>query len=345
MTKPLKAAVIGTGNWGIVHIEAYWRSPEYELTAICGHSNRERLEGLGRRYGAKPYLNPREMIEAESPDIVSVILPDDQHYEGYKQVIEAGVNCLLEKPLAMDLDEARDLVALARRKNIFCAVNFSMRYATPFQLLKQHLDEKKLGALHCLNWRFTGGHYPERIATPLAHLLYMQCHGFNALRAFAGPIVDMVGFAHDPRGTGQRTTAALALRFESGAVGSFTASVDSDYGAPETLTLEILGSGGKAVITDTVKRFDYFPITGADGKRSLPTRWEAGFFEDEARNFTRPTDRHLAAIAKALRQGGPEPIPVEEGLTALEDGLRAIEAIEQGMRKQPKEDDNHAKAD
>src|SRR5207248_607060 len=63
--KPLRVAVMGTGNWGRVHIEAYWRNPETELVAVCGTSDRERAERMGRQYGAKPYLDLAEMLEKE----------------------------------------------------------------------------------------------------------------------------------------------------------------------------------------------------------------------------------------------------------------------------------------
>src|SRR5258708_1105603 len=127
--KPIKVCVLGTGNWGRVHIEAYWRNPDTDLVGICGSINRERVERMARQYGARPYLNFGEMLEKERPDLVSIITPDDRHYAPYKQAMEAGVNCFLEKPLTMDVAEGRELVALARRQGIRCGINFNHRYA------------------------------------------------------------------------------------------------------------------------------------------------------------------------------------------------------------------------
>jgi predicted dehydrogenase len=324
---------MGVGNWGKVHIEAYWRNPDTDLVAVCARSNRERVEQMGRQYGATPYLNLAEMIEKEKLDLLSIITPDHEHYTPYKLAMEAGVNCFLEKPLTMDLAEGRELVALARRQGIYCGINFNHRYATPFVLAKQHVDQGKVGKPILLHWRFTGGHYPEWQKKPLAHLLYMQSHGFNMMQTFGGRIVSIRGHAADPRGTGQYTAATLSLQFESGAVGSFIASVDGDYKDPDIYTFEMTGDRGRIRVDDTIRRFEYaarpdFVQTHQEqkGAESLTQVWNSHFFDDDSRQFGRTTDRHIADFIRAMRAGEPEPIPVEEGLAALEAGEMAIAA-------------------
>ena len=76
--KPLRVGVLGTGNWGRVHIEAYWRNPDTDLVAICGQSNTERVQRMAAQYGATGYLDFGEMLAKEKLDLVSVITPDDQ---------------------------------------------------------------------------------------------------------------------------------------------------------------------------------------------------------------------------------------------------------------------------
>lgn len=333
-SKPLRVGVLGTGNWGRIHIEAYWRNPDTDLVAVCGLSNRERAERLARQYGATPYLDLGEMIEKERLDLVSLITPDDRHYAPYKQALEAGVHCFLEKPLTMDVAEGKELVALARRQGVYCGINFNHRYATPFQLAQQHVEEGKVGRLLLLHWRFTGGHYPERQTQPLAHLLYMQSHGFNMLQTFGGPIVSIVGHAFDPRGTGQYTTATLSLQFADGAVGSFIAGVDGDYKDPDIYGFEMMGDRGRIKVDDAIRRFEYAPRPEfaqthqeQKGAESLALVWNSHFFDDDSRSFGRTTDRHIADFVRAMRAGEPEPIPIEEGLAALEAGQMAIDSV------------------
>jgi len=331
---PLRVCVLGTGNWGRVHIEAYWRNPNTELVAICGNTNRERAERMARQFGAKAYLDFDEMLEKERPDLVSLITPDEAHYTPYKQALEAKVNCFFEKPLTLNVEEGRELVALARRQGVYCGINFNHRYTTPFQLVKQHVAEGKVGKPLHLHWRFTGGHYPERQTLPLAHMLYMQSHGFNMLQTFGGAIRSIVGHAYDPRGTGQYTTASFSLQFESGAVGTFLAGVDGDYKDPDIYQFEMMGEQGRVRVDDAIRRFEYaarphFVQTHQEqkGAESLALVWNSHFFDDESRDFGRTTDRHLADFVRAMRAGEPEPIPVEEGLAALEAGQQALTNI------------------
>ncbi len=322
----MRAAVIGTGGWGHTHIEAYWRNPHTELVAICGHTNRARVEEVSRQYNTRAYLDIEAMLEKEKPDIVSVITPDAHHFKAYKSVIDAGVDCVLEKPLTMDADEARTLVQSAKAKGIRCGINFNHRYSEPFSLLADAVQQGQIGHVNQLIWRFTGGHYPEGHPLPLAHLLYMQSHGFNMMQTFGGPIVSIAGHAHDPRNTGQFTTASFSFQFESGAVGTFIASVDEDYHHPNNYSFEVTGSSGRAVVYDAIRRYEYFARPTAAEPRPLAHVWDSPFFDDESRQFAKTTDRHIQAFVEAKLNGSPVPIPIEEGLYALYAGLAATEA-------------------
>ena len=103
-SKPLRVGVLGTGNWGRVHIEAYWRNPDTELVAICGSANRERAERMARQFGATAYLDFGEMLAKENLDLVSVITPDDQHFQAVQTGAGSGQStCFFEKPLTMDV--------------------------------------------------------------------------------------------------------------------------------------------------------------------------------------------------------------------------------------------------
>ncbi len=330
----LKVCVLGTGNWGKVHLEAYWRNPQTELVGLCGKSDRDRVDRRAKQYGARGYLDFSEMLDREKPDLVSVITPDDQHFLPYKTALEAGVHCFFEKPLALNLEEGRELVTLARKQGVYCGINFNHRYATPFLLLKQHLEQGKIGSPILFHWRFTGGHYPERLQSPMAHLLYMQSHGFNLLQTFGGEIVSISGHAADPRNTGQLTTVTLSLKFASGAVGSFIAGVDGDYKDPDIYGFEMMGTKGRVRVDDALRRFEYAPRPQMaqthqeqKGEESLAQVWNSHFFDDESRDFGKTTDRHIAAFVHALLSGEPEPIPIEEGLAALEAGQQAIDAV------------------
>ncbi len=74
------------------------------------------------------------MLDREQPDLVSVCLPNEGHFEPTLRLIRAGVPLLVEKPLVFALEEADTLIAEAAARNLFFAINFNHRYAQPVRL-------------------------------------------------------------------------------------------------------------------------------------------------------------------------------------------------------------------
>lgn len=105
---------------------------------------------------------------------------------------------------------------------------------------------------------------------------------------------------------------AIALTFESGAVGTVVGSYDTSYAYPSSHLVEVNGSNGRVEIVDTVKRFTRSSV--GDETRMV---WEPGYFNDEARSFYALFERHLDALVPALAAGEPPPIHAEAGRRAL----------------------------
>jgi predicted dehydrogenase len=318
--------VIGYGRWGQSHLEAYRHNPHTELVAVCGRDP-ARAGAAARRYGAQPYTNVDEMLAEAKPDLVSVILPDEAHFDATLRVLEAGVHCFAEKPLALDRQEALALLAAAWRRGVRFGINFNHRYSTPLQKAHRYIEEGKLGTPAYVLWKFTGGHFPERQA-PLHHLLYMQCHGFDMLRYLGGPLRDVGCVTSSPRGDATQTTAMVTVTFASGAVGALIASIDGSYADTHVHEVECVGLGGRIRVTDVLRRFEY----GPSGSRDAVEVWEPPFFADADRDFTATAARHIDAFVQALLDGSPVPVPAEDGFAALQAGLAAIESAQSGQR-------------
>jgi predicted dehydrogenase len=324
MTAPLRIAIIGYGWWGKVHLEAYRHNALTELVAVCGRDP-QRVAETAARYGARPFTDVGRMLREERPDIVSIILPDAEHFAPTLQVLEAGVSCFAEKPLALNLEEADRLLAAAARHGARFGINFNHRFSTPFQRAKATIVAGALGAPAYFLWKFTGGHFPERQAS-LHHLLYMQSHGFDMLRWLGGPVCRVSATAADPRGEGSLTTAAVAVTFASGAIGMLIASVDGSYADTHNHEFECLGLGGRIRVTDVLRRFEWSPRADRAGV----TVWEPGFFDDRERDFGATTAVHIDRYVQAQLAGQPVPVPAEDGYAALKLGLAAIESVRTG---------------
>jgi predicted dehydrogenase len=130
----------------------------------------------------------------------------------------------------------------------------------------------------------------------------------------------------DRTGGGYRTLV-LALRFESGAVGSLVGTYDSSYAYPDTHRLEVNGTAGRVVIEDTVRRYSYQP----SGSETAEV-WQAGYFNDLDREFHRTFDRYAGDLLAAFRRGDAPPVPARAGRRALALAYAAVRSFETGSR-------------
>jgi predicted dehydrogenase len=319
----LRVAVVGPGGWGRQHVRIFNGRPDTELVAVVGRDH-ERTAVQAEAARTRGYTRIAEMLDVEQPDLVTVCLPNEQHFEPTLELVKTGIPLLVEKPLVFDLDEADALLREAAQRGSFFAINFNHRYAEPVVRARQALAEGRLGELVFAAWRFGGE--PNFGKHPHAQLIETQCHGFDMLEYLCGPIVSVMAQMTN-KTHGPYTTVALALEFADGAVGSLVGSYDSSYAYPLTHYLELNGTIGRALIEDTVKRLTIQQV--GDETRHV---WEAGYFNDIDREFHRTFDRHVDALLAALRAGQAPPVPASAGRRALELALASIQSFESGRR-------------
>lgn len=309
MTERLRVAVVGTGEWwGREHARVFSRHPDVELCAIVGRSS-DKTTRRALEFETTPYVDLDEMLETETPDLVSLCLPNEEHFDTTLRVIQAGYPLLVEKPLVFDLADADQLLDEAEQRHLFFAINFNHRYARPVQMAHEAIASGALGDITFATWRF-GGEVGSS-THPYANLIETQCHGFDMLEHLCGPIESVSAHMNDPSGNGY-TTVAVALTFASGAVGGLVGSYDSSYAYPETHYVEVNGSAGRVQIVDTVKRFTH-SVPGTEVREV----WEPGYFNDRDRDFARMFELHLDEILTALRRCEEPPIHARAGRRAL----------------------------
>ena len=322
--RKLKVAVVGTGEWwGYQHARLYHSRPDTELVAILGRSQ-DKTEARAAEFSINGYTQLEALLDAEQPDLMSVCLPNEAHYETTLAIIRAGVPLLVEKPLVFDLEQADSLLAEAAERDLWFGLNFNHRYAVPVQRAKAAIEAGDLGPLSFATWRFGG-----EIGTsehPQANLIETQCHGLDMLEYLCGPIASVSAEMTDPQGRGY-TTMVVALRFASGAVGSLVGSYDSSYAYPNTHMVEVNGRDGRLLIEDTVRRYTF----NRAGDETAQV-WQAGYFNDREREFHKLFDRHADADLAAIRAGEEPPVHARAGRRALALAHAIIESFETGRR-------------
>ena len=322
MSEKLKIALIGTGGWAREHGRILSLRPDVDFCAIVGR-NAERTATRAAEYGARPYTSIETMLAEQKPDLVSVCLPNQHHFEATLQVIKAGFPLLVEKPLVFELEQANELLAEAQKRDLFFAINFNHRYAKPLQLAKEKIESGQVGDIVFATWRFGGEGSSDH---PHANLIETQCHAFDQLEWLCGPIESVMAEMTEKTGKGF-STLVLSLKFANGAVGSLVGSYDSSYAYRDTQRIEINGTKGRVLIEDTVRRFE-FQSAGVETAQV----WQAGYFNDVDREFHRTFDRHMDEVLKTFRAGQAPPIHASWGKRALQLAFAAIESYESGRR-------------
>ena len=323
LDRKIKVCLVGAGVWGRQHARVFSQRPDVQLCAVAGR-NLPKTETRAAEFGLRAYTNVEEMLTTEKPDLVSLSLPNLEHFAATMLVIEAGYPLLVEKPLTFDLSEADRLLAQAEKRGLFFAINFNHRYAKPLRLAREAIKAGRLGAITHAIWRFGGE--ANVSSHPHANLIETQCHGFDQLEDLCGPITSVMAEMTDLTGGGYRTMV-LALRFANGAVGSMTGTYDSSYAYQDVHRLEINGTRGRLVIEDTVRRL-FFQEAGSETAEI----WQAGYFNDFDREFHRTFDIHLEAVLDAFKGGKPPPIHARAGRRALQLAWAAIESFDSGKR-------------
>jgi myo-inositol 2-dehydrogenase / D-chiro-inositol 1-dehydrogenase len=323
--KKVRVAVVGTGEWwGREHARLFSRRKDTDLVAVVGRT-KAKTEQRAAEFGTTPYLDLHQMFEDQAPDLVSLCLPNEGHFETTLETIEAGFPLLVEKPFVFDLEEADRLLAEAQQRSLFFAINFNHRYAVPVRRAKAAIESGEMGQPVFATWRFGG-----EVGTsthPQANLIETQCHGFDMLEHLCGPIESVMAQMVDNLTGHGNSTMAIAVRFTSGAVGSLVGSYDSSYAYPNTHYLEVNGTKGRLVIEDTVRRF-VFSKAGEEESRV----WEAGYFNDGDRGFHEMFDRHLDHLLAAFTNDQEPPIHARAGRRALQLAHASIESFESGSR-------------
>jgi predicted dehydrogenase len=205
------------------------------------------------------------MVEQDHPDLISIALPSEAHFEPTLRLLRTGIPLFVEKPLVFDMAEADILLAQAERSNNFFAINFNHRYADPVQRPRPVIDANGLGAPVFATWR-SGGE-ASRGSSPHMNLIETQCHGFDMLEYLVGPIGSVMAQMANMT-YGAYSTVALALEFANGAVGTLLGTYDASFAYPEMQRLEINGAAGRILIRDAVQSFR----CGS----APPCQWEVG---------------------------------------------------------------------
>ena len=229
--------------------------PELDLVACCDLKE-ELAKRNARAFGARRhYTDVEKMLASEELDAALVVGPPQMHKAVGSIVMGHGLHLYTEKPIALTIDEAREMVALGDEKGVFTQVGHMMRHAAPVQAAKRLVESPDFGKITFVESKyFTGpsvGAWGVEDAA-WCYMLVQAIHPTDLARHFGGDIVRVC--ATECHGEGHRGAYSVAVEFASGAAGFL--NLNGSFPGWNT-GLEVTGDKGAFVGIDNMRELRY----------------------------------------------------------------------------------------
>lgn len=213
--KTINTAVVGCGHLGRFHAEKYSKIENASLIIVCDTLEEKALE-LSNTYSCKYSLDYRDLVE-HNIQAVSIASDTGSHFEVAKFFLANGIDVLIEKPITVSEDQARELIDLAKKKNCILQVGHVERFNPAIVKAKSYIDNP---------WFFE----VKRIApfkprgTDVDVVLDLMIHDVDLLLYFVNRSIISIQAVGMPVLTKSIDVANARIEFEGGAVANITAS-------------------------------------------------------------------------------------------------------------------------
>lgn len=249
--KKLRIGIVGCGQMGRWHFDAYRKNPQVELVAFAD-THVESAERFAGEAGGKAYASTKEMIAKERLDGVSVCTVPSTHREIVADLLEAGVHVLCEKPLAISVEQAKDMTVKAREKGLLLLTAFKFRYFDEVQKAKEIIESGGLGRI--ANFRLMFGGYIEMAGTWFAQkelsgggiLMDNGPHAIDLIRYLFGEVAAVSASVSNLQNIPVEDTGRVNFSLAGGVTG--TAEMSWSLPIPSKTYLEIYGENGAALL-------------------------------------------------------------------------------------------------
>ncbi len=331
MTQQTRIALVGLGLIGQRHAETIRRLPDLSLAAIVEPSEVSRE--AAKEIGAPIYASLHEMLNSETPDGVVLATPTPLHLEQGLACIAADCPILMEKPIAVTAEEARQLTDAATAAGVPLLVGHHRRHNGMVQAAKKALDAGAVGDIRAVQatcWFYKPDHYfevaPWRTQKGAGPISVNLVHDVDLLRHFCGDVKTVQAIACPSlRGFENEDLATAVLQFYSGAIA--TISVSDSIVSPWSWELTARENPAYPATIESC-----YLIGGSKGGMSLPDLrvWQHAEEPDwwtpiSAKTLTCKMDdplgvqmTHFAAVINGEEE------PLVSGL----EGLKSLEVVE-----------------
>ena len=210
----IAAAVVGVGYQGKFHAEKYADSEKSTLVAVVD-VDKKRAESVATQLGVAAFTDYRDLLG--QVQCISVAVPTRLHYEVASYFLERAVDVLVEKPIAADIQQGRELVDLASAKGLILQVGHLERFNPAIRRLENIIQEPRFVECHRL------APFVER-GTDVDVVLDLMIHDIDVIASLVCSTVDRVEAVGVAVLTDKPDIANARITFSNGCIANVTAS-------------------------------------------------------------------------------------------------------------------------
>jgi predicted dehydrogenase len=342
----VRIAVTGAGQIGKRHAELVVKSTECALSAIVDPASAS--ADYARTLGVPLYRSLAELLAKDRPDGVILATPNQMHVEQTLECVAAKVPTLVEKPVAHTLEAGIRLCEAAETANVPVLVGHHRRHSSIMARAVEVIETGVLGKIVAVmgsvlfykaeNEGYFDGAFAWRCEPGGGPILLNMIHEIGNLRSLCGEIVAVQAFTSNAtRNFPVEDTAAIALKFANGALGTFMLS---DTAASDRSWEHTSGEDPRYAKAHTDED-DCYLIAGTLGSLAIPTMrlqrfrtaadqsWHKALEKSVIRlEVVDPLERQIAHFADVIRGKAKPLVSARDGLQ----NLRVIDAIVEAAR-------------
>lgn len=331
--RTLRIAVIGAGAFGRNHARVYHdlqqQAEGVELVAVVD-ANEKRANEIAGLHGARAFSSVKQMLAEIKPDAASVAVPTVHHLAVARELMEAGVDVLIEKPVAASLAEADELVRVADSNHRVAQVGQLERFNPAVRATAPLLTKPMFFEVHRLSV-FT----PRALDVDV--VLDLMIHDLDIVLSFVGSPIKDIRAVGLPILSGKVDIANVRMEFESGCVANFTASrvstervrklrffqpqqyISVDYGRQDVLAFTVDNAAVAAAIASGQ--------AGSESLSALIRPCKPAVKQEE------PLKAELRSFVDAVRRRAKPLVSLEDGRRALAAALEILASIREHNRR------------
>jgi predicted dehydrogenase len=325
--RPVRVALVGCGYWGPNLIRNFTACQTTELAAVCDRDP-QRLHAAGTiNPHARRVEDFNEILADTSIDAVAVATPPQTHGPLVRAALQAGKHALVEKPIAVSLTEANDLVHLARHKGLTLMVDHTFVYSPAIRKIKEIIDSGELGQLYYIDSvRINLGLFQNDVNV----LWDLATHDLAIVDYLLGRMpLSLAAFGSSHTGNDLEDVAYLSLDFGEGLLASFHVN----WLSPVKVRHLIIGGSKKGLVyndldpSEPIKIYDR-GITVAqhpEARRGILIGYRMGDVWSPRLEKEEPLQNVVRHFAACVQQGVP---PLTDGLA----GVRVVRILDLAQR-------------